>query len=75
MVRQEAAMMSEIYKRGPIVCSVDTPEDFTYGYRGGIYKDPLNYTREEIDHNVEVCAAAPCCHTHTYTATPAYYSN
>lgn len=47
--------MSEIYQRGPIVCSISTPEDFTYGYRGGIYKDPLNYTRETVDHNVEVC--------------------
>ncbi|EIE22506.1 cysteine proteinase [Coccomyxa subellipsoidea C-169] len=51
---QESAMMSEIYQRGPIVCSISTPEDFTYGYRGGIYKDPLNYTRETVDHNVEV---------------------
>ena len=25
-------MMSEIYHRGPIVCSISTPEDFTYGY-------------------------------------------
>lgn len=47
-------MMSEIYQRGPVVCSVATPEDFTYGYRGGIYKDPLNYTRDTVDHNVEV---------------------
>jgi hypothetical protein len=52
-------MMSEIYQRGPIVCSIATPGDFTYGYRSGIYKDPLNYTRDEIDHNVEVrCPAA-----------------
>lgn len=49
-------MMSEIYQRGPIVCSVATPADFTYGYRAGVYKDPLNYTAEEIDHNVEVSA-------------------
>ncbi|CAK0781499.1 hypothetical protein CVIRNUC_005389 [Coccomyxa viridis] len=50
----EDVMMSEIYHRGPIVCSISTPEDFTYGYRGGIYNDPLNYTKESIDHNVEV---------------------
>lgn len=51
---QEEVMMSEIYHRGPIVCSISTPEDFTYGYRGGIYNDPKNYTYESIDHNVEV---------------------
>ena len=51
-------MMSEIYHRGPIVCSISTPEDFTYGYRGGLYNDPKNYTYESIDHNVEVC-----CHS------------
>ena len=27
----EAAMMSEIYARGPITCSMATPEDFDYG--------------------------------------------
>ena len=47
-------MMSEIYHRGPIVCSISTPDDFTYGYRGGLYDDPKNYTKETIDHNVEV---------------------
>ena len=47
-------MMSQIYQRGPIVCSISTPYDFTYGYRGGIYNDPRNYTKETIDHNVEV---------------------
>ena len=53
-------MMSEIYHRGPIVCSISTPEDFTYGYRGGIYNDPLNYTKDSIDHNVEVRTAHDC---------------
>ncbi len=48
-------MMSEIYRRGPVVCSVATPEAFDYGYRAGIYDDPQNYTRDSIDHNVEVC--------------------
>ena len=57
---QEDVMMSEIYHRGPIVCSISTPEDFTYGYRGGIYNDPLNYTKDSIDHNVEVRAAHDC---------------
>ena len=27
----EAAMMSEIYARGPLTCSMATPEDFDYG--------------------------------------------
>lgn len=28
--RNEALMMSEILQRGPIVCSIATPDDFTY---------------------------------------------
>ena len=28
--RNELLMMSEIYQRGPIVCSIATPDDFTY---------------------------------------------
>ena len=47
-------MMNEIYERGPIVCSISTPEDFTYGYRAGIWPDDKKTTVEEIDHNVEV---------------------
>jgi hypothetical protein len=45
-------MMREIYKGGPIVCSISTPEDFTYGYRAGIWPDEKT-TIEMIDHNVE----------------------
>lgn len=46
-------MMNEIYRKGPIVCSISTPRDFTYGYRGGIWaNEPTKF--EEIDHNVEV---------------------
>lgn len=48
------AMAAEVYARGPIVCSVATPDDFTYGYRGGVYADPYNYTRDDVDHDVEV---------------------
>lgn len=46
-------MMNEIYRKGPIVCSISTPRDFTYGYRRGIWSnEPTKF--EEIDHNVEV---------------------
>ena len=46
-------MMNEIYRKGPIVCSISTPRDFTYDYRGGIWaNEPTKF--EEIDHNVEV---------------------
>jgi hypothetical protein len=47
----EAAMMNEIYQRGPIVCSIAADNDFTYGYRGGVYRGK-NST--DVDHNVEV---------------------
>jgi hypothetical protein len=30
--RNELLMMSEIYQRGPIVCSITTPDEFTYSY-------------------------------------------
>lgn len=48
------AMQAEILQRGPIVCSIATPDDFTYGYRGGVYVDPANYTRDDVDHDVEL---------------------
>ena len=55
-------MMNEIYRKGPIVCSISTPEDFTYGYRGGIWSnEPTKF--EEIDHNVEV---RPQPHVHLF---------
>ncbi|KAK9844141.1 hypothetical protein WJX81_005676 [Elliptochloris bilobata] len=50
---QEVAMMNEIYQKGPIVCSISTPEDFTYGYRAGIWPDEKTKF-DDIDHNVEV---------------------
>ena len=51
----ELAMMSELYQRGPIVCSISTPDDFTYEYRYGVYIDTaVNATRDDIDHDVEV---------------------
>ena len=30
----ELAMMSELFQRGPIVCSISTPDDFVYEYIG-----------------------------------------
>jgi len=51
----EAAMMSEIYQRGPIVCSISTPDDFVYEYRGGVYIDrAVNASRDDVDHDIEV---------------------
>lgn len=47
-------MQTEILKRGPITCSIATPDDFTYDYRGGIFRGHTNSTAEEIDHDVEV---------------------
>ncbi|GIL69750.1 hypothetical protein Vretimale_10232 [Volvox reticuliferus] len=46
------AMMSEIYYRGPITCGIACPDDFTWHYKGGIYKDTSGDT--ELDHDVEV---------------------
>lgn len=46
------AMMSEIYHRGPITCGMACPEDFTWNYKGGIYRDTSGDT--ELDHDVEV---------------------
>ena len=48
----EAAMMNEIRARGPLVCSIATPEDFDYGYHGGVAVDKTNST--DVDHDVEV---------------------
>ncbi|KAK9810583.1 hypothetical protein WJX73_002238 [Symbiochloris irregularis] len=48
------AMQTEIFKRGPITCSIATPNDFTYGYRGGVFKGHSNSTKDDIDHDVEV---------------------
>lgn len=47
------AMMNEIIARGPITCSMSTPEVFDYGYHRGIVTDPTHESTE-IDHDVEV---------------------
>ena len=49
-----AAMQAEILARGPIVCSIATPDAFVYGYRGGVYDDRNASTRDDVDHDVEV---------------------
>jgi len=48
----EESMTNEIISRGPITCSMATPEEFDYGYHGGIASDPTNAT--DVDHDVEV---------------------
>lgn len=51
-LKGEKAMRAEIYARGPIVCSMATPDPFSDYYRGGIYEDFGNNT--DIDHAVSV---------------------
>lgn len=51
-VSGELAMMSEIYKRGPITCGFASTDDFDYNYQGGIYIDYTNAT--DMNHDVEV---------------------
>lgn len=48
----EQDMMSEIYHRGPIVCSCATPMEFVYNYHSGVYVDTTNSS--DVDHNIEV---------------------
>lgn len=36
--RGEHAMMSEIYQRGPVTCSIATPDDLVYNYHSGVYR-------------------------------------
>ena len=49
----EEAMLNEIAARGPITCSMATPDVFDYGYHGGIAMDP-SHNSTEVDHDVEV---------------------
>lgn len=56
----EAAMMKEIYARGPIVCSMAATDEFLLRYsenaaeNGGVYTWPHFVAEDEVDHNVEV---------------------
>lgn len=49
----ELGMMSEIAKNGPITCSIATPDDMVYNFRGGILRKK-DYSKSEVDHDVEV---------------------
>jgi len=51
-VHGEAAIMSEVLARGPITCGMVCPDDFVYGYDGGIFRYFGNET--DMDHDVEV---------------------
>eukprot|EP00928_Gymnodinium_smaydae_P061590 TRINITY_DN45634_c0_g1_i1.p2 TRINITY_DN45634_c0_g1~~TRINITY_DN45634_c0_g1_i1.p2 ORF type:complete len:421 (+),score=103.25 TRINITY_DN45634_c0_g1_i1:84-1265(+) len=56
----EAAMMKEIYARGPIACSFATDRHFMFTYtenvlkNEGVYVTDQKYTTEQIDHVMEV---------------------
>ena len=41
VVSGEAAMMAEIYARGPIACGVAVTEEF-FTYSGGVFNDKTN---------------------------------
>jgi len=48
----ERAIMAEVHKRGPVVCSMATSDDFDYKYHGGVYIDTKNAT--DVNHDVEI---------------------
>eukprot|EP00126_Sphaerothecum_destruens_P013059 Sdes_comp22342_c0_seq1m20824 len=50
-VSGEAAMMAEIYLRGPIVCGVSVTDEFEH-YAGGIFEDKTGAT--QVNHDIEV---------------------
>lgn len=43
----ELGMMSEIAKNGPITCSIATPDDMVYNFRGGILRKK-DYSKSEV---------------------------
>lgn len=51
-VSGEAAMMTEIFHRGPVTCGFTAIDIFNFGYEGGIYRDLTNAS--DADHDVEV---------------------
>lgn len=51
-VSGEIAMMNEIYQHGPITCGMTTPDEFAYGYHGGVWTDKTG--DQDSDHLVEV---------------------
>ena len=53
----EAAMMAEIYGRGPIACGVAVTDDFL-AYSGGIFNDTTNAkVRKYTIHSCNLIAA------------------
>lgn len=56
----EAAMMKEIYARGPIACSFATDEKFMFNYSAnveqneGVYVTDQVFTEDQVDHVMEV---------------------
>ena len=64
--------MREIYARGPITCSIAAMDDLVYSYRGGLYTDPKNYTKDDVDHDIEVRNGSDMKSIHVHKwATPA----
>lgn len=62
VVSGEAAMMTEILARGPITCGVAVPDDFCFGYTGGVWHDKTNSS--DIDHDVVITGVRT--HARTY---------
>jgi len=52
VVSGEQHIMSEIYARGPVTCGLVCPDEFVYGYKGGIFNYKGN--ESDVDHDVEV---------------------
>lgn len=46
----QLAIMTEVFLRGPIVCSFATSDEFDFHYHGGIWNKP----NKDIDHDVEI---------------------
>jgi len=51
-VAGEKKMMNEIYARGPITCGLVCPDEFVYGYKGGVFHYKGN--ESDVDHDIEV---------------------
>jgi cathepsin X len=51
-IHGEAAIMSEVFARGPVVCGMATTHHFDYNYTGGVYIDTTN--ANEVNHDVEI---------------------
>jgi len=48
----EENIFAEVLARGPITCGMVCPDEFVYGYDGGIYRYKGNET--DMDHDVEI---------------------